>query len=197
MSLTPLFATAIAATSILAFTSAAWAGEQFSFPSPDGPMIAASAPAAFVTVSGSLDPQGGVSFATPHPAYKTDAEFVPIALAPAGAAFYAERFGRHTRNAEAGGYRFATHALGYSAFANYANDYYRLFSPGYAVTAWTDRVSGFADLGYGGAIDGWTAAAYYMPRLAGRHRDSAPDLSLMPKFRAHPELQQYPTFSPN
>ena len=86
-------------------------------------------------------------------------------------------------------------ALGYAGFTNYANDYYRLFTPGYAVSAWTDRVSGFVDIGYGGAVDGWTAATYYMPRIRGRHRDSSPDLTVMPTFRAHPELQQNPTFT--
>ena len=85
--------------------------------------------------------------------------------------------------------------MGYSAFANYANDYYRLFAPGHAVGTWTDRVAGFVDSGYGGPVDGWTVATYYMPARRGPRRDSAPDLSLMPTLRAHPELQQDPTFT--
>lgn len=195
MSLTSQLATALAATTILALTSVASAGEHYSFPSPNGLLVAA-APATYFAVPGSVDATPAeVSLDMRHQSYAKDKEFTPIALAPAGAAFYAERFGgRSSRSAEADGFRFITQALSYSAFANYANDYYRLFAPGHAVGAWTDRVAGFVDSGYGGPVDGWTAAAYYLPRRAGRHRDSAPDLSLMPTLRAHPELQQDPTF---
>jgi hypothetical protein len=50
------------------------------------------------------------------------------------------------------------------AFANYSNGYCRLFAPGHAVGAVTERVLGFVDMGHGGAVDGWTAAADYLPR---------------------------------
>lgn len=195
MSRTPIFATAIAAASMSTLTSGAWAGDQYSFPSPSGPMIAASGPAVFVASPGSIDAQVGLSFSTPQQAYAKGTEFTPLALAPAGAAFYAERFGGPARGTDASGYRFVTQALAYSAFTNYANDYYRLFAPSHAVSTWTDRVAGFVDMRYGGAVDGWTVATYYMPRRGGPRRDSAPDLSLMPTLRAHPELQQDPTFT--
>ena len=184
---TSLFAMARAATSIAALTPLAWAGDQYAFPSTSGPLIAASAPAAFVAAPGSTDVQAKLSFSAPSPALTTGADFT-LMPAPFGSASHGER------NAEANGYRFLMEALGYSAFANYANDYYRLFAPGHAVSAWTDRVSGYGG-SYGGAIDGWTVAAYYMPKLGGPRRDSAPDLSLMPTLRAHPELQQVPTFT--
>jgi len=102
-----------------------------------------------------------------------------------------------SQRADAYSYRFLTHALASASFANYAADYYRLFTPGYAVTTWTERMAGVVDIGYGGAIDSWTAGAYYMARLRGpaRRGETAPDLSLMPKFRPHPELEQNPTFT--
>ena len=61
--------------------------------------------------------------------------------------------------------RLMSHALMVAPYANYAADYARLFAPNYAVSAWTDRVFGVIDGGYT-AVDGWTAAAYGMPRVA-------------------------------
>jgi hypothetical protein len=88
-----------------------------------------------------------------------------------------------------------SHALMVAPYANYAADYARLFAPNYAVTAWTDRVFGVVDSGYS-AVDGWTAAAYGLPHVQGPRRrgESSPDLTLMPTFRAHPELDRRPTF---
>jgi hypothetical protein len=87
-----------------------------------------------------------------------------------------------------------SHALATASYANYASDYARLFAPSYAVNTWTERVFGLVDAGYG-AIDGWTAAAYGMPRLrSGLRREMAPDLAPMPQFRRHPELEQSPSF---
>lgn len=99
--------------------------------------------------------------------------------------------------ADAYAYRFFTHALTSQSYSNYAADYYRLFAPGRAVSTWTDRMFGLVDAGYGGAVDGWTAASYYLGRVRGpvRRRETAPDLSIMPTFRAHPELSAPPTFN--
>jgi hypothetical protein len=105
-------------------------------------------------------------------------------------------YGMRSQSSDAYAYRFITHALASQSFANYAADYYRLFTPGYAVTAWTDRVAGFVETGYGNAVDSWTGGAYYLGRVRGPsgRRNSPPDLSTMPVFRPHPELETHPTF---
>lgn len=121
-------------------------------------------------------------------------EKVPLPIyAPGGS-----RLDAPSRN-DAFAYHLLTHALASQSFSNYAADYYRLFSPNYAVTAWTDRVSGLVEVGYGSAVDSWTAGAHYLGRVRGRgtHRNSAPDLSKMPEFRPHPELETHPTFQNN
>jgi hypothetical protein len=122
-------------------------------------------------------------------------KFVPPA--PTSGRSHDERFGMRSRAAEAYAYQFLTHMLNSSSYANYAADYARLFAPGYAVSTWTDRMFGMVDAGYGGPVDSWTAAAYYMPHRRGpaRRHESAPDLSTMPEFRPHPELQTNPTFN--
>lgn len=190
-----ILVTALTTVTMTAVAPLASADDQYTFPSISSATINANAPATFVAPSANVGTPGAApSFRFGSPAENAKgAEVAPIALADA--AYYAERFGGRAGNTDAYGFRFATHALGYAGFANYANDYYRLFTPGFAVSQWTDRVAGFVDIGYGGAVDGWTAATYYMPRLRGRHRESSPDLSLMPTFRAHPELQQNPTFT--
>lgn len=107
--------------------------------------------------------------------------------------------GRHEPPAPPPAYAFRphlmSHALMVAPYANYAADYSRLFAPNFAVTAWTDRVFGVMTAGYG-AVDGWTAAAYGLPRVAGPRRrgETAPDLSPMPALRAHPELNESPVF---
>jgi len=182
-------ATAITAAVALASTPA-YAGDQFSFPSPSGALIASSTP----------------SFGHDGPTLKID----NVALAPAldmsfvganapsflqvGSGSFMDRYG--VRGGDPYTYRLLTHTLGSASFANYAADYYRIFAPNYAVTAWTERVAGIVDVGYGGAVDGWTAGTYYLGRVRGpsRRKETAPDLSPMPKFHPHPELEQQPTF---
>lgn len=189
---------ALVTTLASVLVGSAQASDQYSFPSSNGLGIAAAAPvfmappsdvdaaarAAGVSADGSLSVSGvGVSY-----------RFAPPALTSGHA--YDERFGMRSRAAEAYAFQFLTHALNSAAYRNYAGDYARLFAPGYAVSAWTDRMFGVVDAGYGGAVDSWTAAAYYMPRVRGpaRRRESAPDLSTMPTFHPHPELQTPPTF---
>ncbi len=182
--------TLITAGLTLASGGTALAGEQYSFPSPNGALVVATTPH-FAPVT--AEPQtvlavnigGGLSASGDH------APPLPI-----GGHTYKDRFGMHSQSGDAYSYRFLTNALASQSFANYAADYYRLFTPGYAVTAWTDRVYGFVELGYGGAIDGWTGGAYYLGKVRGpsRRRDAAPDLSVMPTFRAHPELEEKPVF---
>ena len=181
------FVTALALASAMCGTEA-WAADQYNFPSPNGAGLSAQ-PSVFVP----LAPDGGT------PSLNVNAGKAPHLAppAPTTGTSHSERFGMRSAAAEAYTYRFLTHALNSSAYANYAADYVRLFAPGYAVSTWTDRVAGVVDAGYGGAVDGWTAAAYYLPRLAGpmRRRESAPDLNPMPAFRPHPELQSHPTFN--
>ena len=79
-----------------------------------------------------------------------------------------------------------------------AYDNYLLITyPGYAVSTWTDRVSGTPSMGVGSPTDEWTASVYYMART---HPSSAPDdhpvLNVMPKFHAHPELENHDSFRP-
>ncbi len=172
------------------FTGPATAGDKFAFPSMSGATIVAApqfAPPAAETKS-ALSPNLG---AFGVKGMKADKIPLPLVTPNYG------RFAAFAPSADAYAYRFLTHALASQSFANYAADYARLFAPGYAVTAWTDRVSGVIDTGYGSAIDSWTAGAYYMGRVRGpvRRRETAPDLSRMPEFRPHPELETHPTFN--
>ena len=187
--------TLITASLTMAASGTAWADEQYSFPSPNGALVVATTPH-FAPVTG--EPQvvlavhaGGASLSGLS-APGDNAPPLPI-----GGHTYKDRFGMHAQGGDPYSYRFLTSALASQSFANYAADYYRLFTPGYAVTAWTDRVYGFVELGYGGAIDGWTGGAYYLGKVRGpsRRRNAAPDLSVMPTFRAHPELEEKPVFS--
>jgi hypothetical protein len=184
-----------AVATLLTGTAQAWASEQFSFPSTNGAGIAASTPV-FVAPAGveantqGLAPQFAGSLSANASGY-----FVPPA--PTSGLGHGERFGMRSHAAEAYAYKFFTHALSTASYANYASDYVRLFAPGYAVSTWTDRMFGIVDASYGGPVDSWTAAAYYMPRVRGpaRRRESVPDLSTMPSLRPHPELETPPTFN--
>ena len=77
------------------------------------------------------------------------------------------------------------------------DNYLLITYPGYAVSTWTDRVAGAPSMGVGSATDEWTASVYYMART---HPSSAPDehpvLNVMPKFHAHPELDNHNSFRP-
>lgn len=197
MKKTHAIATAVtAATLSLLGSSNVWADETYSFPSMSGAAIAASgpavAPAPADAKAQAVVPEAttSVSISGGHASYK----FVPPA--PTSGRAHDERFGLTARAAEAYAYQFLNQMLNSASYANYAADYTRLFAPGYAVSTWTDRVFGAVGTGYGGPIDSWTAAAYYMPRLHGpaRRDETAPDLSPMPRLRSHPELETHPTF---
>lgn len=173
-------------------TMPAAADDTLSFPSASGTLIAATATPQFAAPTGAsveagiIAPEAGGVVLTG--VSKTD--HVPL---PYGSDY--KRFGMQSQG-DAYAYRFLTHALASQSFANYAADYYRLFTPGYAVTAWTDRVAGFVETGYGNAVDSWTGGAYYLGRVRGpsTRRNSPPDLSRMPVLRPHPELETHPTF---
>ncbi len=193
-------ATAVTTAAALLVSTAAHASDQYSFPSPDGPLIAASTTSlSFVQIPspGGADAAGSVPSLGGSLTPTGASSMSPVPPPPVASPDYRDRFGARSSNADAYGYRFLTSALATASFANYAADYNRLFAPGYAVSAWTDRVSGFIELGYGGAVDSWTAGAYYLARVRGpaRRSETAPDLTLMPKFRPHPELEQTPTFT--
>lgn len=183
-------ATLIAATVTMALASTASASENFSFPSANGAVVVATTPtfgnqAAFGSPNVTLK----ASYKT---GYGMGPDYPPL---PAPTP-YEQRFSHGSP--ETGGYAFTflTRALGFASYANYAADYYRLFAPNYAVNTWTDRAFGVIDAGYGGAVDSWTAGAYYLGRARGPRlrRETAPDLNPMPKFRPHPELEGAPTF---
>jgi hypothetical protein len=182
-----ILVTTITAALTLASGATALAGESYSFPSASGALIVDATPR-FAPVAVHADAKLGGSAAM-SPVFGVGAandKSLPLPVyAPARS------------SADGYSYRFLTHALASQSFANYAADYYRIFTPGYAVTEWTDRVYGIVGLGYGGAIDGWTAGAHYMGKVRGpsRRKETAPDLSVMPTFRAHPELQENPSFS--
>jgi hypothetical protein len=191
---------ATAITAVLLASTAAQASDQFSFPSSSGALIAASAPpstfveqasVASAEANGVAPSLGGSITAT-----STSASNVPAARLPLGQVYRRDTYVGRSQAADAYAYHFLTRALASSSFGQYAADYYRLFTPGAAVSTWTERMAGVVDAGYGGAIDGWTAGAYYLAKLRGpaRRRETAPDLSTMPTFRAHPELEQPPTF---
>lgn len=179
--------TVTVAASMIGATNVTIAGEQFVFPSPNGAQLAA-APTPVFAFPGQTVPSVGNPAADTKLAYgHTPFGNVAPPLPPPGYAFGSQQ------TPYAG--RLMSHALTVAPYANYAADYSRLFAPNYAVTAWTDRVFGIVTGGYG-AVDGWTAAAYGLPRAAGprRRSESAPDLSTMPKLRAQPELQESLTF---
>lgn len=186
-------ATAVTAAALAAAVSSAVASETLTFPSANGVSVVSSTP------------HFGNQFASPGDGVAT-VKFGSLAVHGTGTYYaplppptaYDERFGKRSREADAYAFRFLTHALSAASYANYAADYYRLFAPNYAVTAWTDRVAGLVEAGYGGAVDSWTAGAYYLGRVRGpmRRSESAPDLSTMPKFGPHPELEDAPIFVP-
>lgn len=184
------FATVVTAAALTLGSANAWASDQYSFPSAAGANIAAQTPTFVAPAAGDPGATTTGTVSVGGASYK----FVPPT--PTSGRSHDERYGVRSQAAEAYAYRFLTHALNSSSYANYAADYARLFAPGYAVTTWTDRMFGAIDAGYGGPVDGWTAAAYYLPRARGpvRRGESAPDLSTMPAFRPHPELQA-PTFN--
>jgi hypothetical protein len=188
-------AVALSLALVAGATLPAAAGDQYSFPSASGTVIAATATPQFVPPEGTaganvVAPEtGGAAALT----FSSKTDHIPL---PLGSPDYKARYGMRSQSGDVYAYRFLTHALASQSFANYAADYYRLFTPGYAVTAWTDRVAGFVETGYGNAIDSWTGGAYYLRRVRGpaTRRNSPPDLSIMPAFRPHPELEDHPTF---
>lgn len=197
MKKTHALATAVTAATLSLIGSAnASAGDTYTFPSVSGASITANAPvfAAPTADAGAQsavpEAASSVGISSVHASYK----FAPPA--PTSGRGHDERFGLSARAAEAYAYEFLNRMLNSASYANYAADYTRLFAPGYAVSTWTGRVFGAVDAGYGGPVDSWTAAAYYMPRVAGptRRRETAPDLSPMPQLRPHPELETHPTF---
>lgn len=171
------------------------AGETYAFPSMSGATIASApafAPPMADPSAQAVSPEAAssVGMGVGHASYK----FAPPA--PTSGRAHGEHYGMTARAAEAHAYRFLNQMLNSASYANYTADYARLFAPGYAVSTWTGRVFGAVDTGYGGAVDSWTAATYYMPRLGGpaRRRETMPDLSPMPQLRPHPELETHPTF---
>ena len=165
---------------------AAHAADKFTFPSSSGAQIAATAPQFGTAASGISTP---AAFVLWQPASYASRDGVPPPTP------YDEHFTTgHGTNPYA--LQFLTYALSQAAFANYAADYQRLFAPNAALSRWTERVSGIVEAGYGGAVDGWTAGAYLLGNVRGpRHRaETPPDLTAMPKFGPHPELEERPTF---
>jgi hypothetical protein len=184
-----VIATVVTTTVLSIFTAgAAIAGENYVFPSASGVQLSATPAQTFAPPVQSSD-HARVNLSVPmgthaygQPMFSTHEPPLPppvFANLQQGAAPYISRL--------------MSHALMVAPYANYAADQARLFAPNYAVTAWTDRVLGVVESGYG-AVDGWTT--YGMPRLRGpRHRgESTPDLTTMPTFRAHPELDRTPAF---
>jgi len=186
---------ALSLASAAAAAMPAAAGDTYTFPSANGTMIAATATPQFAPPVGAHVETGILAPGTGGVVLTgvSKSDHIPL---PIGSPDYKARFGMHSQSGDAYAYRFLTHALASQSYANYAADYYRLFAPGYAVTAWTDRVAGFVETGYGGAVDSWTGGAYYLGRVRGpsSRRNSPPDLSRMPVFRPHPELETNPTF---
>ncbi len=172
------------------FVSPATADDKYSFPSVNGAAIGPMPHFVLPSADGNAALSTSVSGLGLKGVAKMDKVPMPLVAPTYG------HFAALAPSGDAYGYRFLTHALRSQSFANYAADYYRLFAPAYAVTAWTDRVSGLIETGYGGAVDSWTAGTYGLARVRGpsRRRNSAPDLSIMPEFRPHPELQDNPTF---
>ncbi|NOT40170.1 MAG: hypothetical protein HOP13_06735 [Alphaproteobacteria bacterium] len=186
MKVTSSLATAVTTAALsLCASSIAGAGDQYAFPSQSGVQLGASPAPAFVASASAQAGHTGITvgntfvYAPALNRYEPPLPPPNFAYGTSGAAPYAGRL--------------MSHALMVAPYANYAADYARLFAPNHAVSAWTERVFGVIDGGYT-AVDGWTAAAYGMPRVAGPRRrgESSPDLSLMPSFRAHPELDRGP-----
>ena len=184
METTRTIATTVTIAALMISTAQiATAGEQYAFPSHNGAQLAATPTPVFGVPGQTTLSIGNVAAGTKLAYGHTSFADVAPPLPPPGYAFGPQQ------TPYAG--RLMSHALMVAPYANYAADYSRLFAPNYAVTAWTDRVFGIVTGGYG-TVDGWTAAAYGLSRVAGprRHSESAPDLSTMPKLRAHPELQE-------
>ncbi len=188
MNTTRKIATLVTAALSICTAVVATAGENYAFPSASGVQLSATPTPTFIAPANGEASQpyaSGVSvgnaFVYGQPAFARY-QLPPPVYAGGQATPYASRL--------------MSHAFMVAPYANYAADYARLFAPNYAVSAWTDRVFGVVDSGYT-AVDGWTAAAYGLPRLHGPRRrgESAPDLTLMPPFRAHPELDRGPTFN--
>ena len=190
------FAMAVTVVS-LATPLSALAGDQYSFPSVNGAQVAAVATPSFAPnipidpAQPNLVPGAPGSLSAPMN-YRRDRHEPPPPAVGAGA------YSGGANGGDAASYRFVTEAIGSSAYANYVADYARIFSPGYAVKSWTNRMFGIVEIGYG-AVDGWTSATYGMERLRGssRRSETPPDLSTMPVFRPHPELDRSPAFSKN
>lgn len=182
---------------LFALTVSAQAAEvSYSFPSPSGAQLGAMQSPQFAApaTDAQSDVKTGVvstSATSVTDASALGASKLPVPVVARG---YGGEYGR-SEAAAAFAYRFLTHALAQQSFSNYSADYYRLFTPGYAVSTWTDRVYGMVDVGYG-SIDGWTSGVYGLNRVGGRSygRNSPPDLSVLPKFKSHPELEKQPTF---
>jgi hypothetical protein len=174
MQTTRILATLVTLAGVVAALPA-HAGERYAFPSPNGLHVSAAPAPSFVQ----LPAQAG-SFVSGLPAqHHRQADIAPpIPLF---------RYGGSEP------YRSLSHALTGAAYANYAADYARIFAPSYAVSSWTGRVFGVVEQGHG-AVDAWTGAAYHLNRLRGRRGPSARDLSAMPQFRPHPELEEGPSF---
>jgi hypothetical protein len=189
MKATRSLATAVTTAALsLAASSIAAAGDQYVFASPGGVQLAASpAPTFAAPAVGHASASNvtiGSTFGYGPALHRYEPPLPPpsFAAGSSGAAPYAGQL--------------MSHALMVAPYANYAADYARLFAPNHAVSAWTERVLGVVDSGYT-TVDGWTAATYGMPRVSGPRRrgESRPDLSLMPSFRAHPELDRPSTFN--
>ena len=183
MTVTRNIATAVTAAALgMGLAGIGTAGDQYTFPSAGGVQLNATPAATFVApgTTASGVPVGS-AFVYGQPGLARHEQPLP----PPAFAYQAAPY--------AGG--MMSHSLMVAPYANYAADYARLFAPNYAVSAWTERVFGIVDSGYT-AVDGWTAAAYGLPRIQGPHRraESAPDLSLMPALGPHPELEQTRTF---
>jgi hypothetical protein len=185
-----IIATAVTATVLSIFAAGmAIASENYVFPSASGIQLSATPAPTFAPPVQSDHPRANLS--------------VPMGTHVYGQPMFSRRepplpppiFANLQRCAAPYVSRLMSHALMVAPYANYAADQARLFAPNYAVTAWTDRVFGIVDSGYG-AVDGWTAATYGMPGLRGPRRrgESPPDLTTMPTFRAHPELDRAPSF---
>lgn len=186
MNTTRNIATLVTAGALCICTTGNAAEGNYAFPSASGVQLSATPAPTFVAAAdgGTAQPSAagvsiGNAFIYGHPALARHQ--LPPPAYTGGQMPYASRLMSHT--------------LMVAPYANYAADYARLFAPNYAVSAWTDRVFGVVESGYS-AVDGWTASAYGLSRLQGPRRrgESAPDLTLMPTFRAHPDLDPGPTF---
>lgn len=174
----------------IAASASAWASEAYYFPSANGAIVVTT-----TTQFGNQQPDLRLGLGVRSAAYGMDPHRVP----PPAPTPVDDRFGTRSAEMDGYGFKFLTQALAAASYANYMADYQRLFAPNYALTVWTDRVYGLIGAGYGGPVDGWTSGAYYLGRARGPRirRESPPDLSTMPKFRPHPELEDAPTFEPN